>query len=293
MNREKAADEIAAALRQAAQDVSILRGDAGRQGPGRGDDRHRRPPARPASGRSGARGQGLLLRKAHGQYPRGRQAGAGYGKGAQAGGADGFAVAELPVPAAGCARSSAAASWARSSPSTRAGITTARAGTSPRAKTWPRSASRIRIGSAGCWAAPRGRSTPTCTSNSVSSRNSRAELRTSGIATAPAWRTSIWILSFPTTPSPTAASSPGTTCARIPTPSSAFPPSRKSRCSTRTAPRSATATAITPSSAARTERSIRRAAKAARNGGSCRRRAACGGRTWCSICMRPGRSRSW
>ena len=77
-------------------------------------------------------------------------------------------------------------------------------------------------------------------SNSASSRISPAASPTSGTATAPGWRIFTWTRSSRTTPSRTAASSPGTTCARIRTRSSASPPSPKRRCSTPTAPRSAT-----------------------------------------------------
>ena len=58
----------AAAVRTAAEDLSILRGDAGRSGAGCRHDRHRRPPAREDPGRGGARRQGLLLREADGEY---------------------------------------------------------------------------------------------------------------------------------------------------------------------------------------------------------------------------------
>ena len=104
---------------------------AGGQGTGRGDDRHRRPPARADPGGSGARRQGLLLREADGEHARGRQAGAGHGEGQQAGGADGLAVAERSVPAARAGDRAQRQAGQDRRRSARAGTSTVRAGTFP------------------------------------------------------------------------------------------------------------------------------------------------------------------
>ena len=93
-----------------------------------------------------------------------RQAGARCGDREQAGRADGIAVAELPVSAARAGDHPTAASWARSSRSARAGTTTARAGTCRRTRTSPRFASGTPTGSAGCSGGPSARSIRASTS---------------------------------------------------------------------------------------------------------------------------------
>ena len=68
VNRDEAADDVQRLFGKRPKTFQVFRRDAGRSGSRRGDDRHRRSPACADSGRSGARGQGLLLREAHGEH---------------------------------------------------------------------------------------------------------------------------------------------------------------------------------------------------------------------------------
>ena len=229
VNRERAADDVQRLFGHRPKTYQYSEEMLADPGSGRRDDRHRRSPARADPGRGGARGQGLLLREADGEHAGRRQAGARRGHGQRARRADGLAVAELSLSAARARDRSAAASWARSSRSARAGTSTGRAGTCRRTpniaaireqdtdwKRWLLGRARAPVRSAHLLRVPHLQGFL------------RAASPTSGTATARGWRISISTRSSPTTPCRTAASSPGTTCARTRTRSSASRRSPKS-----------------------------------------------------------------
>ena len=189
-----------------------------------GDHQHAQHP-----GRGGAGGQGLLLREAHGQHARRRQAGARHGA----------SVSKQVVQMGSQWLSDPYQQRVREMIRERQDsgkivsiepeLELQRAALAhpegPQRRGHPRAGHRLEALAAG--APARGPSTRASISSSASSRISPAASRTSGTATARGWYTSTWTRSSRTTPWPTAASSPGTTCARTPTPSSASPPSHE------------------------------------------------------------------
>ena len=164
-------------LRPCAALVQVHGGAARAEGRRRGARLDRRLPARaaPQAGRRG--GQGLLLREADGERPRGREGRPRRRHESQPGRADRHPAPQRAVPDRR-AEADPAARSATSARSRSSGTTTARAGAAGRRS--GSFASRTPTGGGGCSPSRTGRSTRGSTSSSASTATSRAASPTSG-----------------------------------------------------------------------------------------------------------------